>query len=81
MLGINISTRGNYKKHNGKKYYFLETTYPGWSIGDLPPDFKNKRFWFISEIDKGNNKGSFNFKRNNSNRKSKSKVKPSPAEQ
>jgi hypothetical protein len=51
MLGVNISTRGNYKISNGKKYYFLETTYPGWSIGDLPPDFKNKRFWFVNEVD------------------------------
>ena len=51
LLGINISTRGDYKKLNGKKYYFLETTYPGWSIGTLPPDFKNKSYWIIDEID------------------------------
>ena len=51
MLGVKISTRGNYKTFNGKRYYFLETTHPGWAIGDLPPDFKNKRFWFINEVD------------------------------
>ena len=51
MLGVRISTRGNYKIFNGKKYYFLETTHPGWAIGDLPPDFKNKRFWFVNEVD------------------------------
>jgi hypothetical protein len=55
MLGVRISTRGNYKIFNGKKYYFLETTHPGWVIGDLPPDFKNKRFWFVNEIDSKSN--------------------------
>lgn len=52
MLGIYVSARGEYKMISGKKYYFLETTYPGWSIGELPPDFRNKRYWYISEIDK-----------------------------
>ncbi len=42
-------------RFKGKKYYFLETTYPGWQIGDLPPEFKNKRFWFIDEIDSREN--------------------------
>ena len=51
MLGVKISTSGNYKTFSGKKYYFLETTHPGWAIGDLPPDFKNKRYWFINEVD------------------------------
>jgi hypothetical protein len=51
MLGVRVSTRGSYKIANGKKYYFLETTYPGWAIGNLPPDFKNSRFWYINEID------------------------------
>jgi hypothetical protein len=51
MLGVSISSGGQFKSISGKKYYFLETTYPGWQIGDLPPEFKNKRFWFIDEID------------------------------
>ena len=51
MLGVSLSRVGQFKSINGKKYYFLETTYPGWQIGDLPPEFKNKRFWFIDEID------------------------------
>ncbi|UCH66255.1 MAG: hypothetical protein JSW63_03745 [Ignavibacterium sp.] len=55
LLGINISTRGDYKKLNGKKYYFLETTYPGWSIGKLPPEFRNKSYWIIDEIDSSSN--------------------------
>jgi len=79
MLGIKISTRGEYKSVNGKKYYFLETTYPGWAIGDLPPDFRNKRFWFISEIDKNQNVNTFNYNRNNSNNNTNRNNKPSPA--
>lgn len=51
MLGIKVSSRGEYLTTNGKKYYFLETTYPNWNIGDLPPEFNNTRFWFIEEID------------------------------
>jgi hypothetical protein len=51
MLGIKASARGDYLTTNSKKYYFLETTYPNWNIGDLPPEFNNTRFWFIEEID------------------------------
>ena len=81
MLGVRISTRGNYKIFNGKKYYFLETTYPGWTIGDLPPDFKNKRFWFVNEVDSKtnlniNNDDTFKQDEKGKNRRSK----PSPAE-
>jgi len=81
MLGVRISTRGNYKIFNGKKYYFLETTYPGWAIGDLPVDFKNKRFWFVNEVDSKtnlniNNDDTFKQDEKGKNRRSK----PSPAE-
>lgn len=80
MLGVRISTRGNYKIFNGKKYYFLETTYPGWAIGDLPPDFKNKRFWFVNEVDSKanpnvNNDDTFRQEEKRKNRR----AKPSPA--
>ena len=81
MLGVRISTRGNYKMFNGKKYYFLETTHPGWAIGDLPPDFKNKRFWFINEVDTDekmlNEKEERLIRREEKN--SNRKAKPSPA--
>jgi hypothetical protein len=53
MLGIKLNGRGNYLTANGKKYYFLETTYPGWDVGEIPPEFNNTKFWFISEIDAG----------------------------
>jgi hypothetical protein len=80
MLGVRISTRGSYKIFNGKKYYFLETTYPGWAIGDLPPDFKNKRFWFINEVDsKLNLKTNINKTIREEERRKNRRAKPSPA--
>jgi len=51
MLGIKVNGRGNFLTANGKKYYFLETTYPNWDMGEIPPEFNNLKFWFISEID------------------------------
>jgi len=51
MLGIRVIGRGNYLIANGKKYYFLETTYPNWNPGDIPPEFNNTRYWYINEID------------------------------
>ena len=53
MLGIRVNGRGNFLTTNGKKYYFLETTYPNWDMGEIPPEFNNIKFWFISEIDAG----------------------------
>jgi hypothetical protein len=51
MLGIKVNGRGNSLTANGKKYFFLETTYPNWEVGEIPPEFNNVKFWFISEID------------------------------
>jgi hypothetical protein len=51
MLGIKVNGRGNFLTANGKKYYFLETTYPNWDIGEIPPEFGNTTFWFVAEID------------------------------
>jgi hypothetical protein len=51
MLGIKVNGRGNSLIANGKKYYFLETTYPNWDVGEIPPEFGNTKFWFIAEID------------------------------
>lgn len=53
MLGVKVNGRGKFLTTNGKKYYFLETTYPNWDIGEIPPEFNNVKFWFISEIDAG----------------------------
>ena len=51
MLGIKVNGRGNSLTANGKKYFFLETTYPNWEVGEIPPEFNNVKFWYISEID------------------------------
>lgn len=51
MLGIKVNGMGNFLTANGKKYYFLETTYPNWDVGEIPSEFGNIKFWFVSEID------------------------------
>jgi hypothetical protein len=76
MLGIKVSARGDYLTANGKKYYFLETTYPNWNIGDLPPEFNNTRYWFIDEIDSYTPKQSIN---ENNETDSKKNIRPEPA--
>jgi hypothetical protein len=74
MLGIKVSARGNYLNTNGKKYYFLETTYPNWNIGDLPPEFNNTRLWFIDELDAVNS-----LDTNPDKIRSRENFKPSPS--
>jgi hypothetical protein len=71
MLGIKVNGRGNFLTANGKKYYFLETTYPNWDMGEVPPEFNNIKFWFISEIDAG-------YQKDNETEIKKS-LRPSPA--
>lgn len=78
MLGVCINSRGEYLIVNGKKYYFLETTYPQWSIGDLPPEFGNTKFWFISEID-ADLKFSASDEINIRKDELKNRIKPSPS--
>jgi hypothetical protein len=74
MLGIKVNGRGNFLTANGKKYYFLETTYPNWDVGEIPPEFGNTKFWFISEIDS-------NYQEDNKSDDTESKrnSRPSPA--
>ncbi len=50
MAGINLNAKGTYKTLNGKKYYFVEVTYPGWNIGDLPDEFKDPSRWSVVSI-------------------------------
>jgi hypothetical protein len=51
MAGINLNASGTYKTLGGKKYYFVEATYPGWNIGDLPQEFGDPAKWSIVPID------------------------------
>lgn len=51
MVGLNLSgASGTYIKHNDKKYYFIESTYPGWKIGDLPPQMGDVSKWRVVPI-------------------------------
>jgi hypothetical protein len=51
MLGVNVSARGNYKLHQGKNYYFVETTYPNWEIGDIDPEMDDLSMWYVDDLD------------------------------
>jgi hypothetical protein len=50
MAGINLNARGTYKEYGGRKYYFVESTYPGWNIGDLPNEFGDPDKWSVVPI-------------------------------
>ncbi|MGB1038757.1 MAG: hypothetical protein ACPGYY_08930 [Bacteroidia bacterium] len=45
VLAVDIQTTGDYILHNGKKYYFWETTAKGWDAGVLPPGSRVKSYW------------------------------------
>ncbi len=46
MVGMAVpGAVGVYKEINGIKYYFAETTYPGWRIGQTPPQYSNTDYW------------------------------------
>jgi hypothetical protein len=74
MLGIKVNGRGKFLTANGKKYYFLEATYPNWDVGELPPEFSNIKFWFISEID-----SDYQEENKSDETESKRNSRPSPA--
>jgi len=50
MIGINTSGTGFYKTHNGKNYYFLEVTNPGWSIGQISSDMQDISKWTLIDL-------------------------------
>ena len=79
MLGIKVNGIGNFLTANGKKYYFLETTYPNWDVGEIPPEFNNTKFWYIAEIDaEKSNQESPDTESGES--ESRRNLKPSPSE-
>ena len=47
MIGVNISSSGKYKYHNGKRYYVWETTTPGFRLGMIPPDCHDLYYWNV----------------------------------
>lgn len=50
MLALNIPSTGEYLEHQGKNYYFWETTSKGWPIGMLPPSMNNVDYWKIALV-------------------------------
>ena len=50
MVGLNINATGSYLENEGNKYYFIETTYPDWKIGDIPPNMSNLSKWRVVPI-------------------------------
>lgn len=50
MVGLNINATGNYLENEGNKYYFVETTYPDWKIGDIPPNMNDLSKWRVVPI-------------------------------
>ncbi|MEP1034156.1 hypothetical protein [Ekhidna sp.] len=50
MLALNIPASGDHLKHQGKNYYFWETTGKGWPIGMLPPNSNNINYWKIALV-------------------------------
>ncbi|MEM7009619.1 MAG: hypothetical protein AAF462_10835 [Thermodesulfobacteriota bacterium] len=50
MLALNVASSGDYLMHQGRKYYFWETTAKGWPLGMLPPNTKNINYWKIALV-------------------------------
>ncbi len=50
MLGLYTRASGDYKEQSGRKYYFVETTYPEWMIGQLPPKWNNTSYWYTIKL-------------------------------
>lgn len=40
---------GTYVRYKGKKYFYLETTYPGWELGEMPDELKERYTGFYVE--------------------------------
>ncbi len=47
MAGIDVPASGTYQSYHGKRFYFVETTYPGHRIGSLPREVQNLAYWKI----------------------------------
>lgn len=50
MLGIAVNSSGASKQKDGVQYYFLETTYPGWRIGQMPPSVSLQHYWYLLDL-------------------------------
>lgn len=50
MVALNINATGTYMSYKGKKYYFVESTYPGWAIGQISEDWNDVSNWYLLPI-------------------------------
>ena len=50
MLAVHMPAAGDHLSHNGKNYYFWETTAKNWPVGVLPPNSKNINYWKIALV-------------------------------
>lgn len=46
-VGVYIDGKGNLE-HNGKNYYYMETTGMGWRLGEMPPKYEPSDFKIIT---------------------------------
>lgn len=51
MLGVNATATGDYLEYDGKRYYFVEMTYPDWWLGELDSSCNNPRYWYAFKLD------------------------------
>ncbi|MDR0767178.1 MAG: hypothetical protein LBE57_01830, partial [Methanosarcinales archaeon] len=40
-IKINDEIQGTFWEYNEERYYYIETTYPDWNIGEVPPGYQN----------------------------------------
>lgn len=55
MLGVALGSSGVYKTYKGKDFYFVETTYPDWRIGEISPEIDNLKYWYLDDLDLNRN--------------------------
>lgn len=46
-LGLSMPGTGKAFAAGGRKYLFVEVTYPGWAIGTLPPQYDKPKAWEV----------------------------------
>lgn len=51
MLGVAAGTGGEVLYVGDRAYAFVEMTYPGWRIGELPPDVGEIEYWDTIQVD------------------------------
>lgn len=50
MLGVNATATGDFLEYEGKRYYFVELTYPDWWLGELDSSCNNTRYWYAYKL-------------------------------